>query len=69
MGRKRKVIDETKIFDLCKDGATVMGILEAFNGAFDSETLRRRLKEYVAAGKLIWTKPGSRGVAGILKTV
>jgi hypothetical protein len=68
MGRPRIAIDESKVFEACKEGSTITGILVALQDAVTRETLVNRIKEYLAAGKLIWDQPGSRGKAGILKT-
>lgn len=69
MPKPRINLDEAVLFAACKDGITVTRLLGVFGGVMDRETLRMRIKEYVAAGKLVWAKPGSRGQAGILKTV
>ncbi len=68
MPRPRIAIDETKLFDTCREGATVTRLLGELGGVIDRETLRKRIKDYVNQGKLVWEKPGSRGTAGILKT-
>ncbi len=69
MPRPRVQIDEAKLFETCKDGATVTKLLGVFGGVIDRETMRKRVHEYVNAGKLVWAEPSKRGHAGILKTV
>ena len=68
MGRKKIAIDEAKLFETCREGATVTQILGALGGAIDRETLRKRIQAYVFERKLVWAKLGGRGQAGILKT-
>ena len=68
MPRPRIEINEAALFDACKEGATVTRLLGALGGSIDRETLRKRIKDYVAAGKLTWAEPSRRGHAGILRT-
>ena len=68
VGRPRKQIDESKILETCKNGATITGILVAIGDAVTRETLSNRIREYVQAGKLVWAPQGKQGRAGILKT-
>ena len=66
MPRPRKVIDEIRILEECKEGATVTHLMRDFLGCRD--TFKNRIEELIQSGKLYWAVPGSRGKAGILKT-
>jgi hypothetical protein len=69
MPRPRIEIDESKLFEACKEGVTVTRLLGVLGNVIDRETLRKRIQEYVASGKLVWSEPCRRGHAGILKTI
>lgn len=67
MGRKKIPINEQVVLDAAREGITLSRLLMIVGG-MDRETLKSRVQELVAAGKLFWADKGAKGRAGVVKT-